>query len=214
MPICKQGGGLLSTVQTDYFRQAGKSAIAAGVFLFLSVAAELIRPVQEKNGTVTNRGLFAVYVALSVLGAAALVYTLIRLRKLDTASGQERSRSGRVGIWLSLAGGVLLVLFAFTAGATGIVQGAPLEASFALFGVGLLLLVIGQTTFAFAMRRRRVLGAFWLAPFIGAIGALVAVVVFISPWHDIGLFTFHAAWVATGIRLVARPIEPLSAPIT
>lgn len=198
----------MSTPSTKYFRQAGNSAIAAGVFLFVSVAAELIRPVQEKNGTVTNRSLFAVYVALGVVGAAALVYTLIRLRKLDIASGQERSRSGRVGIWLSLAGGVLLVLFALTAGATGITQGAPLEASFALFGLGLLLLVIGQTTFAIAMRRRGVLGAFWLAPLVGAIGALVAVVVFVDPWHDLGLFTFHAAWVALGIRLIARPIGP------
>lgn len=179
-------------------RRTGIAAVAAGFLLLASVAAELIRPVQRPDGTVTDVGGFVAYVALWTVGAAALV---VAIHGLTTDI-----RAGRIGRALSLAGAGLLTAFGAVGLVTAVVEGAPAEWSFLLFAVGLLLLVLGAVPFALGLRRR--LGGWWTTVAAAGAGAAVALLAEADPWHDLGLFLFDAAWIAVGVRLLAgRPAE-------
>lgn len=181
----------------DIARRTGVAAIAAGSLLFVSVFAEIAHPVQRQDGSVTQAGIFAAYIALWTLGAAALVAALRWLAQLV-----ELPRAARVGRRISLAGAVLLLAFGAVVAVTALESGSPWEPSFVLFGLGLLLTVIGQVTLGIGLRRREHLGPAAGLLVVAAAGALVAVLVFADPWHDLGLATFDAAWVALGARLL------------
>ena len=168
--------------------------MAAGVLLFASVAAEILRPVQEPDGTVTDVAGFAVYLAAWTLGAAALVVALLGLGE------RTGSRAGRVGRAVSLAGAGLLVGFGAVGLVTALVSGAPAEWSFLLFAVGLLLLVVGAVPLALGLRHR--LAGWWVAVLVAGAGGLVALGAEADPWHDLGLFLFDAAWVAIGLGIL------------
>ena len=174
-------------------RRTGRAAVAAGLLMFASVAAELVRPVQRPDGTVTDLPGFVTYVALWTLGAAALV---VAIGGLPTAT-----RAGRVGRALGLAGAGMLTAFGAVGLATAMVTGSPAEWSFLLFAVGLLLVVVGAVPFALGLRRR--LGSWWTAVLVAGAGAAVALLAEADPWHDLGLFLFDAAWIALGTRLLA-----------
>lgn len=189
---------------STHARRAGVSAVLAGTLMFSGVAGALVFSVQHPDGAVTNSALFAVFVATFPIGAAFLIRALLGLQALHQASGERLSRSGRIGTRISVAGAVLLVAFGTVILTTGLITGAPAEASFVLFGLGFLLTMVGQITLSVGLRRAGVLRSWWLAPLVAAGGALVAVVVFTDPWHDLGLFTFNAAWVLLGIHLINR----------
>lgn len=211
-------------VHTEHVRSTAGAALAAGVLMFAGVAPELAIPVQESDGTVTRPALWALYVVLWTVGSAALIPALRGLRRLSGPDAVRRRRSGRAGYRISIAGAVLLVAFGAVMLVTGLVSGKPLEAAFLLFAVGLLLLVVGQVLVGLTLRRSGAVGAWWVALPVAALGILAGVAIPADPWHDLGLFTFDAAWAALGLHLLmvgrsearqvetgARPLENLKA---
>lgn len=195
-------------------RRAGLSAVLAGSLMFSGVAAEFVISVQQADGAVTNPVLFAIFVATFPIGAAFLVRALLALQALHQASGEPLSRGGRIGTRVSVAGAVLLVAFGIGLLTTGLATGSPAEASFVLFGLGYLLTIGGHIALSLGLRRAGALRSWWTAPLAAAGGALVAILVFVDPWHDLGLFIFNAAWVLIGVHLITRarqataPVRP------
>jgi hypothetical protein len=175
-------------------RRTGAAAVAAGVLLSASVAAELVWTVQRPDGTVTNLAGFALYLTAWTAGAVALVVALLGLGGTGSAAG-PLPRSGRIGP-------VLLVGFGAVGLVTALVGGAPAEWSFLLFAVGLLLMLVAAVPLALGLRRAGGLGGWWIAVLVGGAGALVALGAAVDPWHDLGLFVLFAAWIAVGLRLL------------
>ncbi len=168
--------------------RSAPAAVAAGLLLAGSVAAELVHPVQAPDGEVREPVLFAGYLLLWVAGAALLVVA---------AAGLARtSRAARAGRVLALAGALLLEAFALVVLVTG-VAGTPLEASFLAFALGLLLSAAGALTAGIAGRRPLLVAA--------GVGAVLALLAPGDPWHDLGLIGFCLAWAADGaVRLRSR----------
>lgn len=185
-------------------RRTGLAATAAGALLFVSVAAELVWPAQQPDGSLTKPGLYFAYLTAWVVGAGALLLALRDVGNTPDGSPPDLRRGGRIGRRLSLAGAALLLAFGVVSLASALATGAPAEASFLLFALGLLLTIVGQAMLALGLRRSRSLGGWWVALLVAAFGALVAVVAVADPWHDLGMFTFDAAWVALGAGLLAR----------
>jgi hypothetical protein len=180
-------------------RRTGIAAVSAGVLLFGSVAGELVHRVQRPDGTVTEPVLFAVLLSAWTLGAAALMVAIAGI----SATTDQRDRGRRVaGRRTSLVGAGLLCAFGLAVLVAGLVSGQPVEASFLLFALGLLLTAVGHTMLAIRLRRTGAIGRWWPALLVAAGGALAAVLVFSDPWHDLALFTFDAAWVVLGARLL------------
>ena len=176
--------------------RTGRAAVAAGVLLFVSVAAELLRPVQTAGGSLTDVAGFVVYLAAWTLGAGCLV---VALSGLGTATV---SRAAQVGRWISLAGAVLFTAFGAVALGTAVLTGAPAEESFLLFAVGLLLLLVGAVPLALGLRST--LPGWWIAMLVAGGAAAVALLVEPDPWHDLGLFLFDGACIALGLGLLSR----------
>lgn len=178
-------------------RRTGAAALAAGVLMFVSVATELIWNVQRPDGSVFNTPVFVLFIAGFGLGTAALGVALHGLGR----GGVALFRAGRVGRAVSMAGAALLTAFAVLYLATGLVTGTPLETAFWLFLLGFLLLIVGSIPLALGLRRSAVVGRWWAAVLVAGAGALVAMLT-LAPWHELGLFTFDAAWAALGMRLL------------
>lgn len=186
----------MSEHSTTVDRRAGAAAVTAGVLLFASVAIELIWNVQRPDGSVFNMPVFLLFIGGFAVGTAALVVAVHGL-------GVQPTRSGRVGRMLSLVGAGLLTAFAVLFLVTGLVTGTPLEAAFWLFLVGFLLLILGAVPLGLGLRRSGVVGAWWIGVVVAGAGALVAMLT-LSPWHELGLFTFDAGWAALGLGLLRR----------
>src|SRR5205809_1676697 len=169
--------------------RTGVAAILAGLLYFAGQAGELA----------FGNALNPLWVALVALGIAAFVVAIWGL------GGFVSTRTGRIGWRVSVAGVVLLGLFAvqavITLGLTGDIPG-----NFILFGLGLLLLFVGQVLIATGLRDA--LGRAWILPLLGAVGIIVAITLNIDPIHDIGLFVFEGAWVALGITLLRAEQRP------
>jgi hypothetical protein len=163
----------------------GVSAILAGLLYFAGQAAELA----------FGNALTPLWVALGVLGIAAFVVAIWGLGRLVS------TRTGRIGWRVCIAGVVLLGLFAVQAVITVALTG-DIPGNFILFGLGFLLLFVGQVLIATGLRDA--LGRAWILPLVGAAGIIVAITLNIDPIHDIGLFVFEGAWVALGIALLRR----------
>ena len=181
------------TQSTPADRRTGGAAVAAGLLMFASVAAELVRPVQTADGAVTDLAGFVLYLAGWTAGAAALVVALLGL------GDRTRTRAGRIGRAISLTGAALLLGFGAVGLVTALVDGAPAEWSFLLFAVGLLLLAVGSVPLALGLRRT---GCWWVAVLVAGAGGLVALGAEADPWHDLGLFAFDAAWITLGVGLL------------
>ena len=96
-----------------------------------------------------------------------------------------------------LAGCALQVSFATLYGATAF-DGDPLEASFVLFMLGFITLLVGGLLWASRLRRKtggRLAAAGLLA--VAVLGAL-AMLVGSDPFHDVFLVSSYAAWVVVG----------------
>jgi len=159
------------------------AAILAGVLIFSGQAGELA----------FGNTLDPLWVALLVLGIAALVVAIWGL------GGLVSTRIGRIGWRVSVAGVVLLGLFAVQAVITVALTG-DIPGNFILFGLGFLLLFVGHVLIATGLRDA--LGRAWILPLVGAAGILVAITLDIDPIHDIGLFVFEGAWVALGVAVL------------
>lgn len=179
----------------------GWAAIAGGVLLMLSFGIELIHPVQEPDGTVLDPVTSAVVIAMWGLGMLCFAATVFHVRGLHQEAEVPLSRAGRAGVRLTVAGSTLHVLFAIMVGVTVVVMGKPWEASFLLFALGFLLLVVGGVLLGFGVRRAGVLRSA-AAPFwVGATAAFVAIAVFTDPWHDIALAVYASTWISLGMIL-------------
>lgn len=189
------------TESTPTARRTGTAAVAAGILLSASVAAELARPVQRPDGTVLDTAGFALYLALWTAGAVALLVAVLGLGGSSPVAG-PLPRIGRIGRGIALPGVVLLVVFGVAGLVTGVLGGAPAEWSFLFFAVGVLLFVVAAVPLALGLRRAGGLGGWWIAVLVAGAGALVALGAPADPWHDLGLFVFFAAWVALGAGLL------------
>jgi hypothetical protein len=169
----------------------GVAAILAGVLIFAGQGGELA----FGSGPAV---LDVLWVSLVALGVAALVVAIWRLKRFVT------KRIGRIGWRVSVAGVLVLGLFAVQALVTVILTG-DIPENFLLFAIGFLLLFVGHLLIAPGLRDT--LGRAWVLPLVGAAGILVAITVE-DGVHDIGLFVFEAAWVALGVALLRAERRP------
>ncbi len=186
-------------VMTDtlpVLRRSGAAAVAAGTLMLGSVAAELVLEVQRPDGSVVDPVGFAAYLGAFTVGAGALAVAAHGLRCLVPTG------SGRVGRVLTTGGAALLATCTLLLLVTGLATGQPLEAAFLLFLLGFVLLVLGAVPLALGLRRSRAVGPWWAAVLVAGAGALVAMTTQ-SPLHEVGLFTFDAAWAALGLGLLS-----------
>jgi hypothetical protein len=170
----------------SHLRRTGLAAILAGVLYFAGQGGELAFD-GDQDGE-------AVFIAFGTAGFVALGVALWGLREI--VSGTRR---GRIGIWLALVGFAFLGAFAVQLIVEQIGTGEVPE-NFALFGLGFLLVLIGQLLFAWDLRAA--VGWAWVFPLVATAGLIVALAVTTDPIHDIGLFIFEAAWVALGSALL------------
>jgi hypothetical protein len=182
-------------------RRTGGAAVAGGLLLAVSVGAELVHHGQEPDGSLTNPTLFAVYLTVWTLGAATLFVAQLGLRR--TAGLPAVGRTGAV---VSAAGTGLLLAFSLVVVASALATGAPLEAAFLAFALGLLLLAVGSVLLGLGLRRSGAVGGWWAALPVAGAGALVALLV--EQWHDGGMFVFFAGWVLLGVGCVQRSRRP------
>ncbi|CCG02005.1 hypothetical protein [Blastococcus saxobsidens] len=181
-------------------RRTGAAALTAGVLLFVSVATELVWNVQRPDGSVSDLPVFVLFAGGFVLGSVALVMAVHGLGRGRT--GAALSRTGRIGRGVSLTGAGLVTAFAVVHLGTGLATGTPLEASFWAFFLGFLLLIAGAVPLALGLRRSSAVGGWWGAVLVAGIAAAVAMFAQ-APLHELGLFTFDAAWAALGLRLLS-----------
>jgi hypothetical protein len=187
-------------------RRTGGAAVAGGLLLAASVAAELVHPVQEPDGALTNPALFAVYLTVWTAGAAAIVVALSGLRAPGRLAGMGRA--------FGLIGAASFVAFGLVVVASALATGAPLEAAFLAFALGLLLLAVGSVLLGLGLRRSGAVGGWWAALPVAGAGALVALLV--EQWHDVGLFVLFGAWVLLGVattRRSRRAADRVAAPV-
>ena len=190
-------------------RRTGGAAVAGGLLLAASVGAELVHPVQNPDGSVVSPALFAGYLGLWTLGAAALLVAQLGLRRTADLPGV-----GRAGAVVSLAGTGLLLVFGLVVVASALTTGAPLEASFLAFALGLLLLAVGSVLLGLGLRRAGAVGGWWVVLPVAGAGALVALLV--EQWHDVGLFVAFLGWALLGVgamRGSRRPAGRVAAPV-
>ena len=174
-------------------RRTGAAAVAGGVLLAASVTAELVHAVQRTDGSLTEPALYTVNLVVWTLGAAALLVAVLGLRSATPS---------RIGTWTSATGAGFLLVFGIAVLASALVTGAPLEASFLVFAVGLLLSAVGAVMIGLGLRRSGAVGGWWIALPVAAAGAVVALVS--EAGHDVGLFVFFGAWTLLGIGILAR----------
>jgi hypothetical protein len=174
----------------------GIAAIVAGLGYFAGQAGELVFGSPSKEVDI-------LFVVLGGIGLVALAAALWGLRRV-----LAHPRRVRVGLRIALVGAVLLGLFGVQT-VIQVVRTGHVPQVFALFGLGMLLVIAGQLLFASGLRM--VVGAAWLLPIVAALGAVVALstdaYLTVGAWHlpsthDIGLFVFEAAWVALGVALL------------
>jgi hypothetical protein len=188
----------------QYARKSGVAAVAAGALIFIGAAGDIVISAQNADGTITNRPLFALYVGAFIAGFGLLARALLGLKAMHDSSGETLPRSGRAGTKVSVAGAALIAASGAGTLVTGLVSGTPAGGFFALFGLGMLLIIGGHIALSVGLRRAGVLRSWWVTPLVAAVAALVAVGVPLDPWHDLGLVAFEAAWVVFGAQLVRR----------
>jgi hypothetical protein len=135
--------------------------------------------------------------------ASQLVGWALLTRLVVGAPTVARTASPR-GRRLVLVGCALQILFATIYGATAF-DGEPLEASFVVFLLGFVALLVGGLLWASRLRRTEGggLAAVGLLA-VAALGAL-AMLVGSDPFHDIFLVSSYAAWVVVGKGLDSLP---------
>ncbi len=178
------------------YQVTGWAAVLAGVLVLAGQGGGLVFGANSDAAKVTYGLLFGG-------GIVALGVALWGLRDLTGVT-----RRGRIGVWLALAGVVLLGLF-FMQALISVIRTGEVPEVIVLFALGFLLALVGQVLFAPDLRRS--LGGGWVLPLVASVGIIVALAVEADPFHDIGLFVFEGAWVALGasiLRLTHSRIAP------
>jgi hypothetical protein len=160
----------------------------AAVLLAVPVVVQIVLP------DAVDRAAGHLAFAASQLVAWLLVATVVRSVPVPA---RRRARVGRVAV---LAGVTCQVLFSGAYGVSA-ADGEPLEASFVLFLLGFLLLVVGGIAWGSALLRSdatRTAGAGLIA--VGVLG-LLAMLVGVDPLHDVFLVASYVAWLMVGAGL-------------
>jgi len=128
--------------------------------------------------------------------ASQLVGWVLLTGLVFAAPSVARTASPR-GQRLVLAGCLLQISFATIYGATAL-DGEPLEASFVVFMLGFIALLVGGILWA--SRLRRTTGGGLAAAGLLAVAALGALAMLVGsdPFHDVFLVSSYAAWVVVG----------------
>jgi hypothetical protein len=184
---------------TRLTRRAGVQASVGGVLLAVSLAAELIHPVQTSDGRTTEPVLHTLYLAAWLAGWLLVAMATLGLRAILRRRGAT-SRAGTVGTWLSVAGAACFALNAI-GGLAGVFTGTYYEGAFVLVLVAFPLLIAGNLTLAWAARGSYVPRGTWILLGIGAIGLTVALLAEVDPFHDLGFLAFFGTWIILGISL-------------
>lgn len=175
-------------------------AVVAALALAVPVGAELIWSSLGDSGHV--------WFAASQVVGWLLVVTVVRDGARRGAG--DVGRGGRVGRTILLAGCALEVLFGAVYGVTALIDGEPMEASFALFALGFLATFVGGLMWGWALLRGRGSRLAAGGVLATAVLGLLAIMVGVDPFHDVFLLSSYAAWV-----LVGRGLEvPATAPAT
>ena len=174
-------------------------AIAGGTLVFLSVAAELVYPVQDADGSSREPVIHAIYLVAWIVGwvLIGLMALELRGRHADGAG----SRKATLGSWFVVAGAAAFAISGLGL-LIGVLAGANLEALFVLVLLAFPLLILGFVLIGWAMRRAG--GLAWVAAFVAAAGFLLALLAEMDPWHDIGLLGGALAVVGFGAALRRR----------
>lgn len=115
------------------------------------------------------------------------------------------TRLGRVGIRLALVGVGFLGLFAIQV-VVELIRTGEVPENFVLFGIGFLLVLVGQLLFARDLRPA--LGFARVLPIVAVVGLVMALFLDAVGLHDIGLFVFEGAWVAFGVAVLRAKQRP------
>ena len=169
-------------------RRTGIAAVTAGAGFFVGQAGELV--LGSPSDLVD-----LVFVLLVGIGFAGLALALWDLRALIVTP-----MTARVGLWMAMAGAVVLLLFAAH---VVVVQASTGEVpeTFLLFALGLLLVLVGQVMFAPGLVSTDLSRA-WPLPLLATLGLILALGPDVNPVHDVGLLVFELAWVAFGVLLL------------
>lgn len=193
------GGGKVSSTLS---RWSGPAATAGGMIFLLSTFLPYIRRA-ESAGVVTNVPLYALYLSLFTIAVILFTAALWGLRALHAEEGSPLRRPGRAGIWVVTIGAAVLVLasvqIVMSAAATG-----KLPEVWALFALGWLLLFVGFILTGIGAYRARLLGSARILPIVIAVGAFVAIMVSVDPFHDIGFLVVGLGWILLGVALWRR----------
>lgn len=178
---------------TPVRRRTGIAAVTAGAGFFAGQAGELV--LGSPSDLVD-----LVFVLLVGIGFAGLALALWDLRAVIVVPN-----SARVGLWMALAGAVVLLAFVVQ---VVVVQArtGEMPQTFLLFALGFLLVLVGQVMFAPGLFRTD-LGRAWPLPIVATLGLTVGLGFDVDPVHDVGLFVFEGAWVAFGVLLLHSGTE-------
>src|SRR5688500_4363048 len=119
----------------EFARRSGVAGMAAGALIFVGAAGDIVVSAQDPDGTITNRPLFAIYVAAFIAGFGLLARALVGVKAMHDSSGETLPRSGRVGTKVSVAGAAMIAASGVGTLVTGLVTGTPEGGFFALFGL-------------------------------------------------------------------------------
>ena len=178
----------------------GRAAAASGVLMIAGVQGEWLFNPQRDDGTVTSMPVFILLLVTATAGFALLLAAVMGLRAQTACP----TRSARIGALMTVAGAGLLVIFGLAGLVTSLLRGAPLEASFIAFLLGMLLLWVGPVTWGLSLRRRPPTPGVWQLLLLSGLGAFGALAIEPDPWHDISLTVMFAAWSALGVLLLRQ----------
>jgi hypothetical protein len=170
-------------------RRMGLASIVAGAGFFLGQGGELVFGDD-------SRPVYAVLVACLVV---AIVSFGVAFWTMGTLL---RSRTGRIGARLGLAGDVFLVAFGVQLGIS-VVDTGEVPQNFILFAIGFLLIFAAHLVVARPLGR--LLDAPWWLSAVAGLSLLAALVVNeVFIWHDLALFVFEGCWVVAGLIALRR----------
>lgn len=175
-------------------RRTGIAAVTAGAGFFAGQAGELV------FGSPSDL-VDIVFLLLVGLGFAGLALALWDLRAVVV-----EPVSARVGLWMAMAGAVVLLCFAVQ---VLVVQArtGDVPHTFLLFAVGFLLVLVGQVLFAPGLLGTELSRA-WPLPVLATLGLVVGLGLDVDPVHDVGLLVFEGAWVGFGVVLLRGVPSP------
>lgn len=181
---------------TSVRRRTGIAAVTAGAGFFAGQAGELVLGSPSDLVDIF-------FVVLVGLGFAGLALALWDLRAVIVGPS-----SARVGLWMAMAGAVVLLCFAVQVVVVQVRTG-DVPQTFLLFAVGFLLVLVGQVMFAPGLLGTDLSRA-WPLPVLATLGLTVGLGLDVDPVHDIGLLVFEGAWVAFGVLLLrVVPAHPV-----